>query len=71
MIKASCSSVVIGVVDVYKRQLLLKGDEILKYRRVLLKFSGEALAGSKPSGIDFDEVLNFAKEIKEMCRKWN
>lgn len=37
----------------------------MKYRRVLLKFSGEALAGSKPSGIDFDEVLNFAKEIKE------
>ena len=45
--------------------LLLKGDEILKYRRVLLKFSGEALAGSKDSGIDFDEGLNFAKEIKE------
>ena len=37
----------------------------MKYRRVLLKFSGEALSGSKDSGIDFDEVLNFAKEIKE------
>ena len=38
---------------------------LLKYKRVLLKFSGEALAGSKKTGIDFDEVLQFAREIKE------
>ena len=37
----------------------------MKYKRVLLKFSGEALAGTKEKGIDFDEVINFAKEIKE------
>ena len=37
----------------------------MKYRRVLLKFSGEALAGYKKLGITFDEVLGFAKEIKE------
>ena len=37
----------------------------MKYKRVLLKFSGEALAGSKKTGIDFDEVLQFAREIKE------
>lgn len=37
----------------------------MKYKRVLLKFSGEALAGDKGKGIDFDEVINFAKEIKE------
>ena len=37
----------------------------MKYKRVLLKFSGEALAGSKETGIDFDEVLQFAREIKE------
>lgn len=37
----------------------------MKYKRVLLKFSGEALAGDKKSGISFDEVLNFAREIKE------
>lgn len=37
----------------------------MKYRRVLLKFSGEALAGDKKLGITFDEVLGFAKEIKE------
>lgn len=38
---------------------------LLKYKRVLLKFSGEAFAGSKETGIDFDEVLQFAREIKE------
>ena len=37
----------------------------MKYNRVLLKFSGEALAGSKEKGIDFEEMLQFAKEIKE------
>lgn len=37
----------------------------MKYRRVLLKFSGEALAGDKKLGITFDDVLNFAREIKE------
>ena len=36
----------------------------MKYKRVLLKFSGEALAGDKKVGISFDEVLNFAREIK-------
>ena len=37
----------------------------LKYKRVLLKFSREALAGTKKNGIDFDEVLQFATENKE------
>lgn len=37
----------------------------MKYRRVLLKFSGEALAGDKKLGITFDDVLSFAREIKE------
>lgn len=37
----------------------------MKYRRVLLKFSGEALAGNQESGISFQEVLGFAREIKE------
>lgn len=35
-----------------------------KYKRVLLKVSGEALAGNKKFGIDPDEVLRIAKEIK-------
>lgn len=40
-----------------------------KYNRVLLKLSGEALAGSKEMGIDFDRVLEFASEIKEVKEK--
>ena len=43
---------------------MLKGDEILKYKRVLLKFSGEALATASGSGIDFEKALTFAREIK-------
>ena len=41
----------------------------MKYNRVLLKFSGEALAGSKEKGIDFEEMLQFAKEIKEYAEQ--
>lgn len=42
----------------------------MKYRRILLKLSGEALAGSKGIGIDFDEVLKYAKEIKSVVDKY-
>lgn len=41
----------------------------MKYKRILLKLSGEALAGSKGSGIDFEKVLEFAKEIKSVVEK--
>jgi uridylate kinase len=34
------------------------------YKRILLKISGEALAGDKGFGIDNDTVANIAKEIK-------
>lgn len=37
----------------------------MKYKRILLKLSGEVLAGSKGIGIDFDKTLEFAREIKE------
>ncbi|MEI7542900.1 MAG: UMP kinase [bacterium] len=37
-----------------------------KYKRILLKISGEALAGDKKSGIDYDTVYSIAKEIKEV-----
>lgn len=40
-----------------------------KYNRILLKLSGEALAGSKEMGIDFDKVLEIASEIKEVKEK--
>lgn len=34
------------------------------YKRVLLKLSGEVLAGEKGTGIDFDKVTNVCKRIK-------
>ena len=37
----------------------------LKYKRVLLKLSGEALAGDKGTGLDYDVVLNICRSIKE------
>jgi uridylate kinase len=40
----------------------------LKYRRVLLKLSGEALAGEKGSGIDPDTVQLICREIAEVAR---
>ncbi|MEP7346021.1 MAG: UMP kinase, partial [Gemmatimonadaceae bacterium] len=36
----------------------------LKYQRILLKLSGEALAGEKGFGFDFDRVRVFCDEIK-------
>ena len=35
------------------------------YKRVLLKISGEVLAGDKGSGIDFDKVLDICRRVKE------
>ena len=35
-----------------------------KYKRVLLKLSGESLAGGKEHGIDFDTVLKICAPIK-------
>ena len=36
-----------------------------KYKRVLLKLSGEALAGDKGSGLDFPTVENICRSIKK------
>ena len=36
----------------------------LKYRRILLKLSGEALAGEKGFGLHFDTMREFARQIK-------
>ena len=36
-----------------------------KYNRILLKLSGEVLAGDKKQGIDFDTVENVCKIIKK------
>ena len=37
----------------------------MKYKRVILKLSGEVLAGKNKHGIDFERTLGIAKEIKE------
>ncbi len=37
------------------------------YKRILLKLTGEALLGSLPSGIDFDQALAIAREIKDVA----
>lgn len=37
----------------------------MKYKRILLKLSGEVLAGEKSTGIDFDRTIEIAREIKE------
>lgn len=39
----------------------------MKYKRILLKLSGESLAGSKKVGIDFEKVLEICKEIKKIA----
>ena len=38
-----------------------------KYKRVLLKLSGEAMAGEAKTGLDFDTVLSVCAAVKE-CR---
>ena len=40
----------------------------IKYRRVLLKLSGEALMGNASYGIDPDVIRRIAKEISELAR---
>lgn len=39
----------------------------LKYKRILLKLSGEALAGKEKKGIDFDTVLDICASIKKIA----
>ncbi|SUY47256.1 uridylate kinase [Clostridium putrefaciens] len=40
--------------------------EVCKYKRIILKVSGEALAGDNGFGIDFDVATRIAIEIKEL-----
>ena len=37
----------------------------IRYRKVLLKISGEALSGTKGTGIDFETLLGICKSIKK------
>tara|TARA_B100000700_G_C15029636_1_gene849852 strand:- start:6 stop:713 length:708 start_codon:yes stop_codon:yes gene_type:complete len=38
----------------------------MKYKRILLKLSGEALMGKKQFGIDNQRLMQYAKEVKEI-----
>ncbi len=38
----------------------------MKYKRILLKLSGEALMGKKQFGIDNDVLMQYANEIKNI-----
>ena len=38
----------------------------MKYKRILLKLSGEALMGEKQFGIDNNRLMQYAKDIKEI-----
>lgn len=40
----------------------------LKYKRILIKLSGEALAGNNKMGIDYDTVLKICEQIKR-CKE--
>jgi len=39
----------------------------MKYKRILLKLSGESLMGDKQFGIDNNRLSDYATEIKEIC----
>ncbi len=38
----------------------------MKYKRILLKLSGESLMGNKQFGIDNERIADYAKQIKEL-----
>lgn len=38
----------------------------MKYKRILLKLSGEALMGNRPYGIDPERLAEYAREIKQI-----
>lgn len=41
----------------------------MKYKRILLKLSGESLMGSQSSGIDPSRLSNYAEEIKSVAQQ--
>lgn len=46
-------------------------DEVVptpRFQRILLKISGEALAGDRGFGLDFDSISRFAEEIRSVYR---
>ena len=39
----------------------------MKYKRILLKLSGESLAKEDKTGIDFNKLLSIASILKDAC----
>jgi uridylate kinase len=48
-----------------KEQAIPMAESALKYKRVLLKMSGEALMGSREYGIDPETIERLAEDVKE------
>ena len=42
----------------------------MKYKRILLKLSGEALVGDKAGGIDPEILIKYSNEIKKIYDTW-
>ncbi|MDP4226324.1 MAG: UMP kinase, partial [Bacteroidota bacterium] len=40
---------------------------MIKYKRILLKLSGEALMGESQQGIDTERLTEYASQIKEIA----
>ncbi len=47
--------------------LLSKIDDMLKFKRILLKLSGESLMGEQQYGIDRQRLADYAEQIKEIA----
>lgn len=48
---------------------VFKQNSLMKYKRILLKLSGEALMGDMDFGISQDRLMEYAREIKEVVRE--
>jgi uridylate kinase len=46
----------------------MPGPLMRKYQRILLKLSGEVMAGSQTFGIDAERVMSLAQEVAEVAR---
>ena len=51
----------------HENRLIIPPETLLemKYKRILLKLSGEALMGNLPYGIDNERLKEYAQEIKQ------
>lgn len=55
--------------NIYSLFFLSIPERTMKYKRILLKLSGESLMGDKQFGIDNDRLAQYCQEIKEIHEK--